>query len=632
MIKKNVYRKFILLSFSIITFSFTVFGQVSNILKGLYDVSFYHLNLHLSDTTTFISGSTKIGINIASDFDTLILDLGANLNVDSVLIENIKVNFLHRNELLEVIDNSFKEKTFRKVEVFYSGDGNSPHYYGAIFNREQAPFGRFTYSLTEPFSTKCWFPCKEVLSDKADSVFIYLTVEKNLKAGSNGLLKDVVDVDEKHIQYQWESRYPTAFYLISVAVGNYKEYSYNIFLEQDSVNIPFVNYIYNSEDYLNNQKEHIDSTRHLLNLFSQLFDSYPFKNEKYGHCIVPLGGGMEHQTMTTLGNFQFDLVSHELAHQWFGNSVTCSSWNDIWINEGFASYSEYLAREFSGDLDGAKVWMDFAHQTAINSPTGSIYVPDDELSNPSRIFDYSTTYKKGAAILHMIRYELGNDNLFFDILRTFLAEHKFGVAGAMDFQLILEEFTGRSFELFFEQWYYGAGYPIFDFAWYQQNDSLYIQYSQKGSERSVTDVFDVKMDFRIIYDQGEEIVQGRCSKKSSELVFPVNFPVMNVRIDPEGYILKEINSVSKVDSFDIDSTPELIVFPNPVKGSFKILSRKYSAPLTLSFYNLAGVRIKTVENVRPNGKDIAVDDLTKGVYLVAIELDSSMQVVKLIKS
>ena len=203
-----------------------------------------------------------------------------------------------------------------------------------------------------------------------------------------------------------------------------------------------------------------------------MFGTYPFISEKYGHCVAPLGGGMEHQTMTTLANFNFLLVAHELAHQWFGDYVTCGSWQDIWINEGFASYAEYIACQYLQSQTNADLWMADA-QTYVKSETdGSVFVPEAFSTDEERIFDYRLSYKKGAAIIHMIRGELQNDSLFFSILRDYLDRYKNDVATGEDFKEVLEEKSGRDFTAFFNQWFYGEGYPSITVNWKHEQDTL----------------------------------------------------------------------------------------------------------------------------------------------------------------
>ncbi len=235
-------------------------------------------------------------------------------------------------------------------------------------------------------------------------------------AGSQGLLTNVSVLDNNQLRYEWKSNYPIAYYLISFAVSDYQEY--NIYakpegLENDSILVQ--NFIYNHPNYLNSYKTNIDATAPMIELFSDLYAMYPFKDEKYGHCITQLGGGMEHQTMSTMGGFSFGLVAHELGHMWFGDNVTCATWSDIWVNEGFATYTDYLANEKLISWNAGQNFMISTQNNVMSQSGGSVYVPPSEATpdNIWRIFSGRLSYDKGAAIIHVLRHELNDDDLFF---------------------------------------------------------------------------------------------------------------------------------------------------------------------------------------------------------------------------
>lgn len=509
-----------------------------------YDVKFYALDLTLSDTNTNLHGSASIGMEIVSPSDLICLELGNQLKVESVMHNGKDVYFSHVNDLLEV-KGIFLPGTFDTIKVFYHGDGNSKDQFGALFNYTYATLGGFTYSLTEPYSTKYWFPCKQNIADKADSVFLNISVPKHLKVGSNGVLIDVVDIDSGFHQFQWKSLYPTSYFLVSVAVGNYMDYSFEVELPYAETSLPVVNYIYNDSIYLRTNKPDIDTTAHLIRLFSELFGPYPFIKEKYGHCVAPMGGGMEHQTMTTLGNFGFDLVAHELAHQWFGNMVSCSHWNHIWIHEGFASYCEYLALEFSGYPDEAVLWLEDAMERASQAHYGSVYIPDSLVNDVSRIFSHQLSYKKGAVLVHMLRCEINNDTLFFDLLKAFLQEYAYRVASADNFKMLAETITGRSFEMFFRQWYYGSGYPIIEAEWQQCGEILKIRVQQSPIKGSSSDFFQFSLPCLVTTEIGDTLVYLELYAVESEFEINLKQSVHEIMPDPENNYLIQTDRINQ---------------------------------------------------------------------------------------
>jgi aminopeptidase N len=244
---------------------------------------------------------------------------------------------------------------------------------------------------------------------------------------------------------------------------------------------------------------------------------------------------MEHQTMTTLENLSFVMVSHELAHQWFGDFVTCNSWQDIWINEGFASYAEYLAYQHLVSQEKADQWMTSAQEMVKMRPGGSVFIPESGTDDVGRIFDYRLSYKKGAAIIHMIRHEINDDSLFFDILRDFLSRYRNRTASALDFRDLLEERTSMDFAGFFDQWYFGEGYPDVTCLWQQRNDTIYIQASQTTT--SSTPIFNLRLDFRITINGNDSLLTRRVDSNPATWVIPVKGEVTAVQPDPSNWLL-----------------------------------------------------------------------------------------------
>ncbi len=408
-----------------------------------YDVRFYFLDLNVSDTSTYMEG--RVAVHVAVNDQTgqhIILDMSNLLHADSVLVNQRKTDFSQNDNQLNVTLPVLADgDSIVVIDVFYHGLGKNVVLPG-VYNKVVASLNRrITWTLSEPFDAQNWFPCKQSLTDQADSVYVFLSTDKNLKAGSNGLLSASTDLPGNRVRYEWKSRYPIDYYLISFAVGDYMDYSFYAPVN-DSDSVLVQNYIYNDAEYYNQNKPLIDKTSDLMKLYSGLFGDYPFKDEKYGHSVAPGGGGMEHQTMTTLVNFSFLLVAHELAHQWFGDYVTCETWQDIWINEGFASYSEYLANQYLVSQTEADSWIIRTHEYVKSVPGGSVFVPEEYANDEDRIFEYRLTYSKGAAIIHMIRQEVGNDDLFFNILREFLKRYSNGNATGNDFRDLCTEMTG----------------------------------------------------------------------------------------------------------------------------------------------------------------------------------------------
>ncbi|MBN2273870.1 MAG: T9SS type A sorting domain-containing protein [Bacteroidales bacterium] len=532
----------------------------------LYDVKFYKIDLEITDTSTFLSGSTSVLLQIVADSGTeLVFDMLSDLTVDSVRLDGKNVSCEHVDDKLIVLpDNVLQYKDTCMVTVYYSGLGKQKSWISGIYNARQDIWNKnVTWTLSEPFAARNWFPCKQILSDKADSACIYITTNSELRAGSNGLLENVVNLPGNRTRYEWKTRYPVAYYLLSFAVGDYRDYSYYVHLPGCDDSLLVQNYIYDTLAFFEYNKEDIDKTADLIILYSKLFGTYPFFHEKYGHCIVPTGGGMEHQTMTTLGSFYFLLVAHELAHQWFGDYVTCADWQDIWINEGFASYSEYIAYQYLKSQEKADLWMADAHDYIKTENGGSVFVPEAFAFDENRIFDYRLSYKKGAAIIHMIRGEIQNDSLFFAILRDYLNRYKNNVAYAGDFKELLEEKTGRDFNAFFNQWYYGEGYPSITVNWKHEHDTLYA-FVFLTSSTTQTPMFDILTGYKISLNDRDSIIYRRHNKQYDEWKISMPGRVKKLDVDPEKWLLIDVTGINNLS----ESVPKKTIYlePNPAKG------------------------------------------------------------------
>ncbi len=479
-----------------------VSGSVSPVYspkESLYDVKFYFIAVEADDSSAQISGTARIRFLSLASIDTLVFELTHSERVDSVSLDGIdQDHFMQEDELLKIIPGTpIPAGSTMEVMVRYSGTGSSSGFFAGLSNAHDYTYDkRVTYTLSEPYEAKDWFPVKQDLLDKADSVWVFITTREGLMGGSNGLLTRISHPVPGKITYEWKSRYPTDFYLISFTVADYTDYSFCIPATVAGDSLLIQNFIYNNPGILTSLKEEIDKTGDFIQFFSKLVGPYPFMEEKYGHCMAPIGGGMEHQTMTTLQNFHFTLVSHELFHQWFGDHVTCGSWQDIWLNEGFASYGEYMALyEFEGRTEALK-WMSDAHDRAFSSPGSSVHLTEAEAKNPNRIFDSNITYKKGASIIHMLRYELNDDSLFFRILRKYQQTYAYSTALVPDFIKIVNELSGKDMNWFFDQWYYGTGYPVFETSWKQFEDSLVMD-SWQVQPNAATALFRTHMDYKV---------------------------------------------------------------------------------------------------------------------------------------
>lgn len=591
-----------------------------------YDVKSYMLDIEVNNLSTNIKGSGTIVAEVTTtDLNLFVAELISNLIVDSVKVNSQITSFTHLSDLVSVsLVNVPDSGSLINVKIFYHGLVSD----NGLNNGQDQIWGKkVTWTLSEPFYSKYWFPCKQDLIDKADSVQVAITTDEDLLAGSNGLLKEVVPVQGNKVRYLWKSNYPIAYYLISIAVADYQEYNIYAHPTGRTDSLLIQNFIYNNPEYFNQNKDLIDNTRDLITLYSDLFSLYPFYNEKYGHCIVPGGPYMEHQTMSSMRDFRFGIVGHELAHQWFGDNVTCATWQDIWINEGFASYAEYLAYQYLTSQDDADAWMEDAHSYALERPSGSVYIPFEDAGDVSRIFDYRLSYKKGGAIIHMIRFELDDDPLFFQVLQEFQSRYADSTATGLDFKAVLEDVAGKDFQDFFDQWYFGQGYPLYDITWGQKSDTLWIRSIQTTSS-STPSLFEMPLELNVIRTDKDTLVRFFQDESLEVFEIPMDKTVTGVIPDPHLWSLFKLNSLSFKSELPDDAGFNL--YPNPVTDFIILDFYGKIAERTIRILDVSGQLISEISDNR-TVVQVDITTIAAGVYLIQVLEDDTSYMMKFIK-
>ncbi len=599
-----------------------------------YDVSFYLIDIEVTNTSTYISGNVSIDAEAVVVLDTFAFELIAEQTIDQIYVEGVEYTSWSRdgdNVLVPV--NAIDAGTTFTAQIYYHGAPPSGGFFSGVSTAHANAWNQdVTWTLSEPFAAKDWFPVKQDLEDKADSVWVFLTTDSANMATSQGILTSTVTVGDKK-RYEWKSAYPIAYYLISFAVSEYQQY--NLYahpeeMEGDSILIE--NYVYDSPGCLENYQNSIDRTPEMVELLSDLYILYPFWEEKYGQTLVELGGGMEHQTNTTLGGFWFGLVAHELGHMWFGDNVTCATWSDIWINEGFATYSNFLAEEFINGWESAEGFIVDKQNSAMSSPTGSIYIPEDEIypGNEWRIFDGRLSYNKGASIVHILRHEIQDDDLFFDVMGTFQTDFTDSTATGDDFRNTAEEVTGMDFETFFDQWYYGEGYPKYDLSYYMTGGNFHLVSTQSGSASS-TPFFKMLMDYQLHFDDGTDtIVQFEQTENMNHFTVFTGKNVIDVTVDPDNWTMEKVINLTVVVD-EMTSPTFFSIGPNPVENTLNVyFSEAENTSREIRIYDLSGKEMLFTNN---GNKHIHLDvsGLSKGVYLIKVTEGDNIRVKRFVK-
>jgi aminopeptidase N len=578
-----------------------------------YDVTYHELRFTVNpdNTTPFINGQVTTTFRALSNMTTVTFDMATALVVSSVTLNNVGLTFSQSNyELNITLPTPLTTGNTATVTITYAG---SPPQAEAAFTRSTHAGTPVIYTLSEPFGARDWWPCKQDLNDKIDSFDIYITCPSAYIGVSNGLLQSSTTSGGNTTRH-YRHNYPIPAYLISLNVTNYV--TYNIQAGLGTAQNPFFpvnNYLY-PEGNTTTVQTAINQTVPVMNVLEEKFGFYPYRNEQYGHVQFSWGGGMEHTTMSSMGSWSRSLIAHELAHQWFGNKITCGTWRDIWLNEGFA---EYLAGLVVESLDGASNFVSWK-TTKINSITsasnGALYLTETEALNVSRIFSSRITYNKGSMVVHMLRWKMGDAN-FFQALRNYLNDSNlaFGYAITTDLKGHLEAVHGSSLSEFFNDWVYMQGYPTYTIT--AQNwgaGQAKITVSQTQSDPSVT-YFEMPLEIRLSGAGGvtQDVVVNHTTN-GQQFMVSVPFVVTGVTFDPNKHIISKNNVVTLgTESFPWEAT--ISVYPNPANDQLHIMIPASIQLDKVEIYNALGQRVNEKNTV-----DFSIADLASGVHWLKI--------------
>ncbi len=568
-------------------------------LENNYDLKFYHLDINIERTNKFVKGNVRCLATVKSlTLDTFGFELHSNHTVDSVK-QNGTIRPVVRsgNEGRVSFMSTLTQGALIDITVYYHGTAPSSgsSAIGDGFNNgSSGTWGNMaTWSLSESYVAHEWFPCKQQLQDKLDSSWVFATTDSTNKVGSNGLLKNVVVVGNKK-RYEWKNIHPIDYYLISVACAQYVEYNMYAHPTNCPDSVFIQNYIYNNPATLTYYKGLLDSIPLILELESKLFGPYPWADQKYGHSMAPFGGGMEHQTMTSIGAFSFSIIAHEMGHQWWGDKTTCRTWHDIFINESFASYTEYLAYQYLEPTKAAPKMLS-VHNNVMSVANGSVYNPDT--TNVSRIFSSRLSYNKGSAILHSLRFVINDDSLFFPGIRNYSNQYKYSTASIDDFKNSMAAFTGMNFNQFFTQWIYGEGYPTFNVRWNQNNGLLILKSTQTVSTASVTPLYITPLEYTVQRNIGDTIIRVMHQQSIEQYVLNMAGTVTGIVVDPNNWILNKVigptHDLTLTGIAAYSNYSEVRVFPNPAFGKITVTGDE---EMLFTLYDISGkmVMSKTV--------------------------------------
>lgn len=587
---------------------------VASLLTGNYDLKYYRFEWSIDPAFYYIEGRATVYFEtLTDDFNEINFDFSDELAVNDVSYHGQSLTASAPEDyLLKIaLPAPLAAGTLDSLTITYAGAPPS-NGFGSFVQSTHAGTP-VLWTLSEPYGAQDWWPCKNGLEDKIDSIDVIVTTPAAYRAASNGLLvAETASGASK--TFHWKHRYPIVPYLVAIAVTNFAQYTDNVPLSNGTT-LPMLNYVY--PENLGNAQTGTANLVQVLQFYDSLFVTYPFSEEKYGHAEFGWGGGMEHQTMSFVTSYGWGLLTHELAHQWFGDMVTCGSWEDIWLNEGFATYLEGLSRErFPSQV--FTQWYDWK-LSKINSvtsaPDGSVRV--DDTTSVNRIFSGRLSYNKGAYLLHMLRWKLGDDD-FFSGLRDYLAERQFDFAKTSSLQQHLEAVSGQDLDEFFADWFVGEGYPSYGVVWEQGSaGEVYIQLNQTTSDPSVG-FFEMPVPI-LLKGAGVDTLVRLEHTQNGEL-FSLNLPfeVTAVSFDPDLWLLSANNTVQKGDLTGLDEVlarGRVIIYPNPAADFVQVVFEINSQPNAFNWQviNTLGQVFKSGTQ-SPGHATIEIKGLAPGLY------------------
>ena len=592
-----------------------------------YDLVYQQLNLEVDPAVSYISGSVISEVKfLKENISELYFDLSSALTVDSIHFDASKIYYQHSGDkIILTLPSPFQNQSLHQVRVFYHGAPPETGFGSFIVSSHNGVAGLWT--LSEPYGARDWWPCKESLSDKIDSIDVFITCPSQYKGASNGkLISDQVSGDKRTAH--WQHRYPIATYLVAIAVTNYETYSDFLDLE-DGNKIEVLNYMY--PEYLTTAKSKSTEILDILEFFNSRLITYPFASEKYGHAQFGWGGGMEHQTMSFMADLNFDLVAHEMAHQWFGDYITLASWHDIWLNEGFATYMTGLVYE--NLLNGSywATWKDQQVKRITSSADGSVYVADT--TNVSRIFNGRLSYSKGSYLLHMLRWEMG-DASFFQGLKNYLTDPSIAYRYASQEKLVnhMEMAADTSFTEFFDDWYYGEGYPTFIVNEYTDpanNQRQMIKVSQATSHTSVS-FFEMHIPIRVWKGSNYQDIRLHHTAQDQEFVISEE-KVDSIQFDPQRWLCAKADIVLVVPEVSNPAPVQIQIIHEPSTKRIRVILHEISKKGILNMYDLNGRTVLT-GSLTDKDSSIEISALKNGMYVVEVRINNAKRQDKIVIS
>ncbi len=565
------------------------------------DIKYARFKWAVDPSVLYISGGVEFYFEaLEPEVTSVILELNHQMTIDSILFRgaNTDFEFISDDEFRIDLGGVVQQNDSDSLTIFYQGEPDQGNGFGAFIQDEHNGVP-IIWTLSEPYGAKEWWPGKNDLSDKIDSMDVYVTTPKQYRVASNGVLVSETLSGEDKI-YHWKHRYPIVSYLVAIAVTDYVQFSN--FADVGGKQLEILNYVFPEDSATVAQQT--ANTYEIIQLYDTLFSLYPFRAEKYGHAQFAWGGGMEHQTMSFMGGYSHDLRAHELAHSWFGNMVTLASWHDIWLNEGFATYATGLSYEYMYDGYWWPVWKNNTRNASVSLDSGSVYCVDT--TSVERIFSVVLSYHKAAYLLHMIRWVIGDD-AFFSAVRNYLNDPMiaYGFATNQELKDYFESACNCSLTEFYNDWYYGEGYPIYGITVNDLSDGQVLVTIHQDQSHESVDFFEMPVPIGFYGDGKDTTIVFDNTYSGEEYYVSPGFDVDSVKFDPDIWLAAKCSYISLGVE---ENTPSrrFKLWPNPVHDKV--------------FFTLPEVMIREARIIDLAGANVLLQPVNAENRLVGIDV------------
>ncbi len=498
-----------------------------------FDVLKYIITLDIDTQNHYIQGNVEANVLAQEQLTQIQYELEA-LTVTNVLLNGETADYSYQNGIITIqLGNVLPNEEFT-TKVFYEGNpqlSDDAYHLGMFFGNN------YVMTLVDPSGCRWWWPAYDHPWDKA-IVDLHITIRDDWLVASNGLRESIIDNNNGTKTHNWIGQNPMATYLVVITAANYQE------INQDYNGLPIQNFV--SPSQYQQAVETLSNLPFMVQVYSQEYGEYPF--EKYGNAVSPIStyAAMEHQTMTTLGNFiitgnhQYETtIAHELSHHWFGNCLTPLTWKDVWLSESFATYSEMV---YTHHWQGWEAAYNY-----VNSSFHNYYLSWAAANGPHTIYNPSyieyfapPSYEKGASVLHMLRLKLGPET-FFNILRTYFQTYKYGNVVTQDFIDVCESVSGMDLSQFFQQWIFEPGTPEVDYTFFinKQNSPPQIKIFAKTVSNTNTEFYlDIPAQINYETDSDSILFYATPTLQEQDNTFPLNSSeITDFQIDPHYWVL-----------------------------------------------------------------------------------------------